>query len=472
MIIVEIGNNYIKAIWGKAVLNDVQINGIVVKPLKAASQQDIINAISSILPQDAIKRYRPLVLSLSRNRVTLKNLRFPSKDKKELDNIVNLHLTQQVPYSKEEIVHNYVILEKTQVGFAKILLGVIHKELLRKQFYVLDNLNLYPENIQLSTFGLTKFLERAKILKNNDTELKACLDIDVDFSDLLIFKGNKTLFSKNIPMGHSEIEDPYKLDRFIGEIKQAIVAFKSEEGRGDIVRLYISGMLPKETALKENINTKVQLPVDIIEPAKVISSLRGITNVDLILKRASFTPLFGIAMDPLSSRGNFELPEARLKKDIRETAKNFIVTGSIVAYLIVLCLLALGAKIYGRQAYLNKISEEISAMKTENTELLGALDKIRAVKKFRSQKDSFLYYYYRLTEILPRNITTERIIFQKGEEFSLIGKATDMGEIFKFVQTLDNAKTFGRVELRYSRKKTKGKDEFNEFEIMCHLGEG
>lgn len=472
MLVFEISNNWVKALWGRSVLKDTQIAAFVARPLESDSQEELFKVISSIVDIKTFKKYKPLVLCIPRNLASLRNLKFPSVDDKELDNIVKLHLAQQVPYSREEIIYNYAIIEKAPSGFTKIFLEIVHKELLRKQFFLFERLNLYPENVQLSTFGLMEFLRKAKIVKSDDKELKACLDIDTNFSDFLIFRGEKVLFSKSLATGALKLEQPDRLTRFMGEIKQAIVVFKVEETTEILSRLYVSGStIAQAVGLAENIGRELQLSVEVIDPLEVVSSLKNIKGIKNLLKKVSVSALLGIARNPLSPRLNFVLPEAKLKRDMRKMGKNLIATGSIVVYLVVLMLLGLMGKIYNRQMYLNKLTGETSALKASNAETIVALEKIKRVKDFTREKDSFLYYYYELAKIVPRNITIDRLIFAKKKEFSLLGKGTDMGEIFKFVTVLTDAKIFGKIELRYSRKKTRDKSEYNEFEVMCHLKE-
>ena len=147
MLIFEISNNWVKALWGKSLLKDIQVGGVAAKPLESDSPEDLLEAITSLVDEKTFKKQKPLVLCVPRNQITLRNLKFPSTDEAELDNIVKLHLTQQVPYSKEEIIYNYVILHKDPSGFTRVLLGIMHRELLRKLFFVFEKLNLYPENV-------------------------------------------------------------------------------------------------------------------------------------------------------------------------------------------------------------------------------------------------------------------------------------------------------------------------------------
>ena len=469
MIIFEITSSWVKALWGKSVLKDVRIDGVVSKPIESDSQENLVKIVSSIGDENTFfKKYKPVILCIPRSQATLRNLKFPSKDQKELDNIINLHLTQQVPYAREEIVYNYADLGKNPSGFTEILLGILHRELLIKQFSLFERFNLYPENVLLSTSGLMRFLRMAKAAKDNDIGLKACLDIDSEFSDFLIFRGSQIFFSKSIAIGYSQLKEEDKLTKFIGEIKQALVVFQAEK-REALSRFYISGVTQKAIELEANIKEALNVPVETIDTISTVSSLKEIKDLKDVLGNVSISALLGVASKPSSTKLNFILPEAKMKKDVKVMTKNLVVTGSIVIYLFVLILLGFTGRVYNRQTYLDKLTTEMDVWGSANKESTEALESIKAVRNFTKEKDSFLYYYYELTKIIPENITVDRLIFSKNKEFSTIGKGTDMGEIFRFVRILNKENIFGKVELRYSRKKTKGESEFNEFEIMCHV---
>jgi len=470
-LIFEINDKSLKALWGRNVLRDTQIVGCVVERLDTSSEEELFKVISSIIIKRKLQKYKPLIVCLPRHRVTLRNLRFPSTDDKELENIVKLNLVQQVPYAKEDIIYSYLTLWKTSKGFSSVLLGIVHKEVLRKQFYIFERLNLYPENVLISTMGLMEFLRKAKIARAQDTIVKAYLDVDTEFSDFLIFKGHTVLFSKSISMGSVQLKIPDLLPRFVAEIKQALLGYKSVETRSreNLSRIYISGATSGVHQLPRLLSSEFRLPADIIKPFTTVNTLGALKALEDLSSGTSINMLLGVASEPLSKKLSLILPEAKFKRDVQDLAKNLIVMGSIICYITLLIIFGFIGKIYMRQGYADRLGREVQLLETKNKPATTALDKIKAIRKFSKQKDSFLYYYYKLAEIIPRNITIDRTIFAKGDEFALMGKGTDMGEIFKFVTVLSDAGIFGKTELRYSRKKTKGKKEFNEFEIVCHL---
>ena len=471
MIIFEISADYVKAVWGKnnIPLKDSQINGMVCKPLGVSEPDEVIEVISSIINESIYKKYKPLILCMPRDQVILRNLSFPSKDEVELESIIELHLTQEVPYSREEIIYNYSTLDKTQDGFTNVLLSIVHRRTLLKQFSFFEKLNLYPDNILLGTFGLLRFFQKAAQPDKLSNNLIACLDIGDTFTDFFIAKGDKILFSKSIVIPGYKLKENDKLSKFVGELKQANMIARTKYNENPS-KVYMSGIRWKNLELMTNISDIFQQEPVIIDPMEVISSLKGVDNAREITSKISISSLLGIALNPLSAQFSFVLPEAKMRKYARETAKHLFVTGGVVICLLVLMLIAFMGKTYALQNYFTRLSLEIRTMERMNETVMADLKKIKVLRKFARDQDSFLYFYYELARMVPRSIAVDRLVFNKKKEFSIVGKGADMGEVFKFVRTLNNSKMFGKAELRYSRKMTKGNEEFNEFNIMCHIG--
>ncbi|MFH1395026.1 MAG: PilN domain-containing protein [Candidatus Omnitrophota bacterium] len=468
MIIFEIGKKCVKALWGTSLLKDIQISGLEVKALKSNSPEEVTKVVSSIIDEKIYKKFKPFVLSIPRNQATLRNLKFPAKDKKELDDIVNLHLTQEVPYSREEIIHNYEIIEKDAAGFTNIILGIMHRQTLIKQFTVFEKIGLYPDNVLLGTFGVMSFLIRGRFAKNGDTSLKACVNIGEEFTDFFVFKETTILFTRSIAINGESLKRETNIKKFASELRQALIV--SRIGRTEkIENLYVTGIRDINPKLAETITGVLNIKVEIIDVFNVIGTLKGVKNIETILKNVSISAMLGISSDPLTSKFNFVLPEAKMRRDVREMTKNLFVMGGIIIYLLVVFLLFFMSKLYTQESYLNKITSEIKKLQQTNKSSMRALEKIKTLQIFMRYKDSFLYYYYELAKIVPENITIDRFTYNKKKEISLVGKGTDMGEVFKFVRNLNSSGIFGEAELRYSRKASKESGDYNEFNITCNI---
>ncbi|MBU1084320.1 MAG: pilus assembly protein PilM [Candidatus Omnitrophota bacterium] len=469
MIVFEISNKTVKAVWGKSILplKDIQISGAAYKTLPSDQPEGLHTVLSSIIDEKVYKKYKPLVLSIPRDQAILRNLSFPTKDESELENIIELHLTQEVPYSREEIIYDYTVLDKTASGFTNVLLSIVHRRTIVKQFAVFEKMNLFPDNVLLSTFGLMRFFQKA-IPQGSGGGITACLDIDEEFTDFFLFKGDQILFSKSITIPASKLREYDKLPKFAGELKQAVIVAQSGRREGPS-NVYVSGVSRHNLEFEKSVKNVFEIPPETLESIEVVGSLKGVKNIREIISHASLSSVIGIALNPLSARFRFTLPEAKMRKYAKDLTRNLFVTGGVALYIIVLTLICFIGKSYSRQAYLDKLQLEIRTIERTNTGSADSLRKIKVLRKYMNYEKSFLFFYYEISQVIPANITVSRIIFNKNKEFSVIGEGTDMGEIFKFVRILNSSDKFGKAELRYSRKASKGGKEFNEFNIVCHI---
>ena len=276
------------------------------------------------------------------------------------------------------------------------------------------------------------------------------------------------MFSRSIAADNESLKDNANISKFTGELRQALIV--SRVGKvEDIEKLYLTGVKRFDTELENSVGSLLGIKVETINLADVIRALKDIKNIDGILTKSSMTPLLGIATDPLTPKFNFVLPEAKLRRDARQMTKNLFVTGGIIIYFLVISLMFFMGNIYSKEAYLNKLGAETKKLQQINKNPTQKLSKIKTVQNFTRYKDSFLYYYYELAKLTPVNITIDRLTYNKKKELAMVGRGTDMGEVFKFVRNLNSAKIFGEAELRYSRKASKETGDFNEFNVSCRL---
>ena len=158
-----------------------------------------------------------------------------------------------------------------------------------------------------------------------------------------------------------------------------------------------------------------------------------------------------------------------MKKNIKEVLKDSIYAGSIIVYFIVLLSFFSAAMSWLREDFSKKLDKEVLTLKERYSGLIEKSKKIKLIDSYQNYSNSFLYYYYNVAKILPKEITLERVIFEKNDEFTLIGRASDMAEIFKFISVLNESGYFKKVDLRYSRKRREDEKEISGFEINNFL---
>ncbi|MFA5315574.1 MAG: hypothetical protein WC409_06515, partial [Candidatus Omnitrophota bacterium] len=119
-VVLEIGNTWLKAVVFKTAIGAAHLRGVLAKDIGGQADEAIGREIAEFLKGLNVKKPQNLVICFSRNSVTLRNLRIPSANPSEIDDMIKLHVGRQVPYAKEEIVNGYSLIGRDTMGYSKI----------------------------------------------------------------------------------------------------------------------------------------------------------------------------------------------------------------------------------------------------------------------------------------------------------------------------------------------------------------
>ncbi len=470
-LVIEIGNPWLKMAVLRSVLTTSHLKDLGLVNIANGSEDQIAGRIGDFLKESKLKKPQNIIISFSRNAVTLRNLRIPSANQSEIDDMIKLHVGRQVPYAKEEIVSGYRVIGKDTMGYSKVMLAIVHRESIRKIFRILEAAGLYTDRVELSSDGVLSWLIRAaKIPDSKTSEAFIILDIDSNFTDFIVSTHENILFSRVVTHGREQLADESKWPKFIGEMKQTIVISQGEEVVVKPSKIYIAGAAEKLKGLSSKIEVEFNLPVHSIEPlANFPASKDFVKKPQDLFESASFSALLGLGIDTLKKKINFVLPEAQIRKTLKERTKEVILLGSSIMYLMLIVCGIYVEKMHNRQTYLNLISERYKNIAKDAEALDEKLGRIERIKSKLDTKSVAIQYVYEISKLLPSEIVITSLVFQKDDKLTIKGRAEQMSEIFKFIATLEESRYFKEVQSRYTtRKKVKGKD-VNEFELLCPI---
>ena len=118
------------------------------KPISQLEDKQISALFAETLQQLKVKPY-PLTLCIPRNQVTVRMLNLPSQDRNEINQMLGLRIAQIVPYKKEEIVYDYVICGTDEIGYTKLMLVIVHRDILKRQLKIIEMAGFSADEITL-----------------------------------------------------------------------------------------------------------------------------------------------------------------------------------------------------------------------------------------------------------------------------------------------------------------------------------
>ena len=424
--------------------------------------QSVKEAGLEALTQDA--SLDDLIVILSRNQVTVRNLELPTTDPQEIKDIISIQAGKQTPFSKDEIIADFKTIGLSRQHYTKVLLAIVQKAIVNN---FLNNLAEKKEAVSKIVLGSQALANWCPIIAPKiGGEPFAVLDVNDDFSDFCVFSKGRLLFTKLLHFGRRDLSKRTWQKSFLEEIGLSLDAYRKESIGPAFNKVAIMGMKAEEKFNKDVKNALArQFSLEVLGP---FENAEGI-SIPNGARAVSSSKLIGLALNPDRPLMDFlpqGLKQARAKRIKR---KELMLTG-ILAFLV----LIMGSgifleKICTKTLLLRRLDAQFVKLEDGTSELKKEYLKINLIKNRMDTKNSALEVLREIHKVAPQEIYLTNISFEEGKLISLRGTSKAMSEVFEFVKTLEGLPIFKNVKTKYvTKRRLKGKD-LTDFEITCPL---
>ncbi len=434
---------------------------IIVEPITHFTDKQITEAISAALTKAKL-RPKTAVLSIPRNMATVKNLRLPSQNAKEVEQMIGLHIGRLVPYKKEEILFAHEFLGVDTTGYSDELLAIVRRDNVRRFYDIVEAAGISVDRIALGSHGswhwaLDNF--KAAISKK---DLYLLLDVDWAFTDLIIFSSDYLIFSRSIV---AEIgEEGFKqaeIAKLINEVKQSLIIFYNEALNKKPMAIYLSGA-QAVSELKDRMESEFDIPVKYV-PAPY-SNPPGLPAPGLP-KNVSMSAVSELVTAGKGEDISFTLPEMQLRTAFRQKAREMVALGTMCIYLCAAIFAVFLGSIYLRQGYLKKLNYQNSLIRDSVGAIMDKAKKVEIAKEVvRSRKAPFAILHS-LQALTPQKIALTYINIEPDGKIILRGQGAQLSDVFEFIGALEKSDSFKGAAAKYTRTKKVKDKEVTDFEI-------
>lgn len=464
--VVEISDQTVKIVAVKQQANNLCVDDYCAESILSLSDERISESIAQSLKKNKFKS-RSAVICLPRNIITVRNLHLPSHEDSEIAQMLDLHISRIVPYKKEETIFAYQLLGVDEMGYSKLVLAIVQINALRRCVRIAERSGLCVERISLSSYGAWQHLLSCCRPELDSADIYLFLDIDTTFSDFIVFTQENMLFSRSINIGANDIRSNQQANllKLLGEVKQSLIIFGNEERNKRPVKVFVGGAQIADGLLK-TIEDELGMPVRGV-PCAISKDLERAKGKPLPTG-FSFSGLVHLSAFDNAKIINFVLPELQIDKSLKEKTRELFVLGSLAVYIFcVICTIFI-TRISSQQNYLKKINKRALAIEKDMGELVGQLGRIEFIKEYMRFRRLPLLLVYQLQGILPGEIFINYMDFNEGK-VTLRGQALQLSDVFKFVTTIEQSKSFKELQTKYTRKKKIRDVEVTEFELSFLL---
>lgn len=467
-IIVEIGTDWLKMIQAEPSRGGVSISRLHVEPIQPGAV-DLAGSIARAFKEKKFTK-APVIACVPRQMATIRLLDLPSTDVSEIADMVDLQVTKQTPYSKDEIVFDSKVLGPGREGYSKVMLVIVQRGILRQRFHLLEEAGIEVGQMSVSSEGILSWYRHALAGRAGTGNRAALLDIDSFYSDLVIMTGTRLEFTRSILIGANQLLadfDAWK-DKLAREVKQAFDTFQSEAQGTAPVKLFVSGAAVRMGDIAGALGPLLGLPVEPADALKSATRLPASPNLaDAPYRPVSLTPLVGMALAPEQVEFNMVPDSVTVRKGLVSKARNLTALGMLVMTLLVSASLFASFKLFFKDDSLKSLQRELDKARPE-VESVNKMMEINVLVRNNSDlRFTAVNLWLEVQGLRPGGVLFDAVGFDldKEQDQVVLGGVGTMEEIRAFKDSLEKSALFKDVKDTTRR----GEGDAFKFQIECSL---
>jgi len=373
-------------------------------------------------------------LVISRHLVFVKFIDIPSLEEDEIARMVEFQAAKEIPHPKEDLIISYRNIGSYQNGFSSVMLAAATRDMIEEKIRQRSHLNIQTGHIRLSSELLYLFLLKKGILKHDKVSL--VVHIGKDASEIMIVDRGRLIFSRGFKNS----------ERFLQEIDRSILAYRRDKdnpGVDDVIITYPQDVDMQDAA--PSIKEHFSAPLVFYEYNEDLVSLDLPAQVDLLPKEVTY------------------------KRVNLQKRREYIVTYSLVGFIIILFFAFFSFKLYEKKKFVGALSADLNKMQSRIQGLDKYLKKTGIIKNHIKDGNFIGEALERSYMLMPQDITISAMDYNGKGSMFYKGTAKGMSFIVTFVKKLEGLRYFKKVEVRYATKKIVRGEELTDFNIRCQL---
>lgn len=471
--VLEIGREWLKVVQAERSKAKSKISYLEAIEISSATDEEMIKKISEVSKRNKIDSDKLLIL-IPHDMASVKNLNLPSTNQPEIEDMIDLQIGKQTPYSSNEIIKGYLTSQSYMSGYSRVMLAIAHRNLVQRYFKLIKGVGLTIKKVGFSTEGLLAWKRFAYDQDLASNESIVLIDIDCGVVDFEIVAGGNTIFSRSLKMEAPEPLNSVEAwqDKFVKEVARSIYAYQNEVVGYEVKEIVISANLSiKQRLNKELLSKKLGLPVKIIDQLDPLPKTSKAASLydSLSRKDLSFASLFGSALFFGKQKMDFVPQEIKMERSFQERGKDIYRIGITSVFILVLISSLFFGRVYNKSRYLNQLNARVSEIEDEAKVLNNMLSQIILIKERLNTRSFTLDLIYEVYKAIPADLYLTAMVFDGEESLNFRGNANTMSEVFNFAEELEKSGYFKNVTVEHTTQRREGGKDLVNFEILCPL---
>ncbi len=405
-----------------------------------------------------------------------KNVDMPSNDPEEISKIIDLQAGRYTPYSRDEIVIDYLCMTTPGQHYTNVLLIIVNRKLIDRYVQIFDRAGIFVTRFGIASESAAHFYQRL-LPADQMSGAIAGIHIDEDASDLTIIDKREMVFVRSIPVGasHFRSEMESAQQSFAGELNKSISSYQ-DHGVGQAVKALVmtgltNGLENLEKVIRESIPS-MQTPGFPIKMVTYHNQFQVAPAVKEKIGPASSESFFELmcAVDAEADlRIDLTPKEIKLKRKFREGGREIVTLGILIMTCLVMICIFLAGKIYIKRNLIDRLDVVAESVSSQARVLERASTKTRVLRNLIEYRGKGLYVFDKVTSLIGPEMYLSSFSYDQEGNLQLLGTADTMSSVFALVTKFENSGYFSDVTTNETKTRKEGGKEVTDFDIKCQL---
>jgi type IV pilus assembly protein PilM len=312
----DIGSSSVKAVELRKTKTGYELLMAGLEPLASDTVVDgaimdalsVSDSITKIFSQRKIKT-RNVATSVSGHSVIVKKIVLPAMTEEEMDESIQWEAEQHIPFDIADVNLDYQVLDaQGPSSTSDVLLVAVKKDKILNHTNVITQAGKVPIVVDIDAFAVQNAFEVNYHPAPNATI--ALLNIGASIMNIVVTKGGTPLFSRDVSVGGNQFTDALQKEMNLSfeeaedvkkgktiegvqsenvalmiesvsevlllEIQKTFDFFRATTVGEQLQRVYLSGGCAKVSGFVEMAQTRLNVPVEVLDPFKNIAIGKGI----------------------------------------------------------------------------------------------------------------------------------------------------------------------------------------------------
>ena len=312
----DIGSSSVKAVELRKVKSGYELLHAGLEPLASDTVVDgaimdalsVSDSITKIFADKKIKT-RTVATSVSGHSVIVKKISLPAMTEEEMEESIQWEAEQHIPFDIADVNLDYQVLDgQGSSSTTDVLLVAVKKDKILNHTNVITQAGKVPLVVDIDAFAVQNAFEANYHPAPNATI--ALLNIGASIMNIVVTKGGTPLFSRDVSVGGNQFTDALQKEMNLSfeeaeevkkgksiegvlsenvammiesvsevlllEIQKTFDFFRATTVGEQLQRVYLSGGCAKVSGFVEMVQSRLNVPVEVLDPFKSIAIGKGI----------------------------------------------------------------------------------------------------------------------------------------------------------------------------------------------------